>query len=75
MRGFRLSQTAPARFRLELAAREAAAVPTLAALVVAALQRLGWTAPEVEPGPLAPATGEKPEPFRRLPFAPARHAS
>lgn len=74
LRGFRLSQTAPACFRLELAASEDA-MPAVAALVVAALERLGWTAPEVELGPLAPAPGEKPEPFRRLAFAPARHAS
>ena len=68
LRGFSLVQAGPARFRLELppgADPAGALVPAL----VAALQRLGWAAPQVELGPLAAVTGEKPEPFRREPAA------
>ncbi len=66
LRGFSLVQAGPALFRLGL---PAGAEPSgrLVATLVAALQRLGWTAPQVELGPLEPATGEKPEPFRREP--------
>jgi phenylacetate-CoA ligase len=62
--GFRLTQDAPSRFRLET---EAPAAPgALAAELRFALVRLGWSHPEITlaPGSQLDAPGGKPEPFR-----------
>jgi phenylacetate-CoA ligase len=63
LRSFSLVQIAADRFRLELAPDEAAGAAALSAGLEAALTRMGWTAPQVEPGSLAPPPA-KPEPFR-----------
>lgn len=60
---FRLTQTGPSNFELELAgARD----PALEARLIEALQRMGWPEPQLRVATVAaiPRRGLKPEPFR-----------
>lgn len=63
---FRLIQTGPADFRLELVAADGASRPALERRLAAALIGLGWPAPRLSVRAAAiPLAQDKPEPFRR----------